>query len=141
MEPHISDKQKAQAYDSYIKQILKYTARDLFDRKKRRGEREISLSGLTGAELTEIAVMDKYFADAYAFDVLDWRIGITDVDLAEALNGLPQDRRDIILLSFFLDMTDEEIAARLEMARSTVAYKRTSALEKLRERLEENADD
>ena len=40
--------------------------------------------------------------------------------LAEALNALPQDNRDIFLMYWFLDMADREIAEYMNMARRTV---------------------
>lgn len=141
MGSQISNEQKSQAFDSYIKKVLKYTARDFYEKKKKFGEREISLSGLTGEKLVELAVVDKYFADEYAFDVLGWRIKVLDYELGKALTKLPTDNRNIILLSYFLDMSDREIAERLIMARSTVTYRRASTLKELKNRLEENADD
>ena len=140
MKPQ-NDRRQAQAFDSYIKKILKYAARDHYEQMKRRGEHEISFSALTGDELAELSITDKYFADEYAFDVLDWKIGVTDFELGEALNELPADKRDIILLSYFLDMTDKEIAEHLELANSTVAYRRTTTLKKLKKIMEENADE
>jgi len=61
---------------------------------------------------------------------------VSDADLAEALNKLPADRRDIVLMSYFFDMTDKEIAERLNMARRTVAYRRTSTLKDLKKIME-----
>lgn len=141
MNPQPNDQQKAEAFDSYITKILKYAVRDYFRQMKRRGEREVSLSGLTGAGLSELGIVDKYFSDEYAFDVLDWRIAVSDYELGEALNALPADKRGIVLLSYFLDMTDEEIARRLKLARSTVTYRRASTLRELKKMLEENADE
>jgi len=141
LDSHICDEQKAQAFDSYMKKVLKYAARDYHGKKRKRGEREVSLSGLTGAELAELAVTDMYFAGTHAFDVLDWHIGVSDYELGEALNTLPADKRNIILLSYFLDMSDREIGECLAMARSTVEYRRAATLKELRKRLEENADD
>ncbi|MEF2715126.1 MAG: sigma factor-like helix-turn-helix DNA-binding protein, partial [Bacteroides uniformis] len=40
--------------------------------------------------------------------------------LAEALNALPERKRDIILLSYFLDMSDAEIGELLNVVRTTV---------------------
>ena len=141
MKPQPNDHQKAEAFDSYITKILKYAARDYFRMLRRRGEREVSLSGLTGAELSELGVMDHYFSDKHAFDVLEWKIGVSDYELGEALNALPADKREIILLSYFLDMSDREIAERLNLARSTVNYRRTSALTELKKILEGLADE
>ena len=57
---------------------------------------------------------------------------IDDETLAEAISALPVDRRDIILLSYFLDMSDAEIANVLNMVRRSVAYRRTSTLKLLK---------
>ena len=69
-------------------------------------------------------------------DVLGESVGVTDSDLAEALTALPADRREIVLLSYFFDMTHAEIAERLNMARRTVAYRRTSTLKELKKFME-----
>ena len=57
------------------------------------------------------------------------------------LKSLPQDRLDIILLSYFLGMSDPEIAEHLNLVRRTVAYRRTSSLQTLKKFMEENADE
>jgi len=54
--------------------------------------------------LAKLFVTDEYFKDA----VLDHDITVSDEQIAEALNTLPADRRDIILLAYFLDMADKE---------------------------------
>ena len=123
-------------FDSYCKSVLKRTARELYGEIKRRGEREVAFSELSARELAALAVEDEYFKGAYIFDVLGEDVGVTDCDLAEALTVLPADRRDIVLLSYFFDMSDREIAERLNMARRTVAYRRTSALNELKKSME-----
>jgi DNA-directed RNA polymerase specialized sigma24 family protein len=50
--------------------------------------------------------------------------------------ALPGDKRDIILLSYFLDMTDGEIGDKLNLVRRTVQYKRTSSLRELKQFME-----
>ena len=44
------------------------------------------------------------------------------------------DKRDIVLLAYFLDMTDQEIADKLDMVRRTVQYKRAQSLKELKKR-------
>ena len=56
--------------------------------------------------------------------------------LAEALAQLPESKRDVILLSYFLGMTDVEISQRLNAVRSTISKRRNSILKELREYLE-----
>ena len=81
-------------------------------------------------------MMDEYPSDSTYFDVLDYQIAVKDGRLAEALAALPSKKRDVILLSYFLDMTDTEIAEKLEVVGSTIHRRRTSSLEELKLRLE-----
>ena len=48
---------------------------------------------------------------------------------------------NIILMSYFLDMTDKQIGELLNLLRSTVTYQRHSALEMLKKFMEEMTDD
>jgi len=82
--------------------------------------------------LEQFAVRDTYFTDSRTFEVIGHSVCIDDETLAEAISALPVDRRDIILLSYFLDMSDAEIANVLNMVRRSVAYRRTSTLKLLK---------
>ena len=55
--------------------------------------------------------------------------------LAGALMQLPESKRDVILLSYFLGMTDREISDKLNIVRQTVSKRRLVTLKKLREYL------
>ncbi|AMP19871.1 hypothetical protein AZF37_00590 [endosymbiont 'TC1' of Trimyema compressum] len=57
--------------------------------------------------------------------------------LAEAIRLLPEVRRDILLLYYFLDMNDRKIGEALGMIRGTVNYQRMSSLKLLRKILED----
>jgi RNA polymerase sigma factor (sigma-70 family) len=129
----------AYEFDSYCKKVLKYYARDCYTDKKQQNEREATFSGLSERELAELAVMDEYFKDAFHFSVLDYDIGVTDEALAEALQALPADKRDIVLLSYFLDMPDREIAERMNLVRRTVAYRKAATLRELKKLMEGQA--
>ena len=127
-------------FDSYCKRCLKRNALDLQRKDRRQSEREVTFSDLSARELASLSVTDKYFTDAYIFSVLGESVGVSDSDLAEALTALPADRREIVLMSYFFDMTDKEIAEHLNMARHTVAYKRTSTLKELKKFMEESEE-
>ena len=81
---------------------------------KRKRDREISLEMLSEQELEQIAALtayDEYALDEYVFSVLGNEIKITDEVIAAALNALPEDKRNIILLFYFLEQSatvDEE---------------------------------
>ena len=56
------------------------------------------------------------------------------------LTVLPDDKRDIVLLAYFLDMTNQEIADKLDMVRRTVQYKRAQSLKELKKEMEVTED-
>lgn len=103
---------------------------------KRRSDNEVVLSALSAHDLARLASADKYFADEHAFSILGENISVSKASLANALNLLPADRRDIVLMSYFFDMTDKEIAESLNMAQRTVSYQRTKSLQELKKLLE-----
>lgn len=80
--------------------------------------------------------MDYYALEQTTFRVLDTTIKIADERLSRALEDLSQERREVILLSYLLDMKDREIAEQLGLSLSTVQYRRSSTLEKLRKIME-----
>jgi len=136
MEPRNHKEHIEHTFDSFCKKCLKRNALDLHRTIKRRGEREATFSELSASELSELAVTDEYITDKHLFDVLGESVGVSDDSLAEALTALPADRREIVLMSYFFDMTDREIAARLKLAHSTVAHRRASSLRKLKKIME-----
>ena len=87
------------------------------------------------------AMWDKYFQDTYLFEIMGFEVAVADELLAEALKALPQDRLEIILLSYFADMTDKEIAGHLNLIRRTVSHRRKNALRKLKKIMEGYADE
>lgn len=66
---------------------------------------------------------------------------ITAKLLAEALRTLPDEKRKAVLLYYFVNKSDVEIAEELGIPRSTVQYRRTSSFEQLKRYLEERADE
>ncbi len=129
---------KQHTFDCYCKKILRNEACNIQKEYARRRKIEVSFDELTNKELEEMSVTDEYFVEEFSFDVLDGRISVKNEQLATALQALPERKRDIVLLSYFLDMTDKEIAEKLNMVRKTVQYHRTTTLKELRKRLEAN---
>ena len=84
-------------------------------------------------EIEQLFTEDKYFVTEQIFNVLGLDVIVADGVIAEALESLPERKRDIILLSYFLELSDREIGDKLNMLRSTVQYQRTSTLQKVME--------
>mgnify|MGYP000046054735 FL=1 len=78
---------------------------------------------------------DKHFMSEHVFEVLGLPVVVTGDLLADALAQLPEGKRDVILLSYFLEMTDREISEKLNIVHQTVSKRRLVTLKELREYL------
>ena len=135
------EEHKRHAFDSFCKKVLKHEARDFYDEVKRQKEREIPFADLSAQEMQELARVDDYPSDNFILNAAGYNIAIKSEMIAEAIAALPQDKRNIILLSYFLEMSDKEIAQKLNLVRRTVHFKRTSSLQEIKKRLEGNANE
>jgi len=141
VNPNSHELDKQRVFDCFCKKVLKNEARDSYDEVKRQRSKEVSFSELSEQELAQLSTTDEYFAKEQTFSVLDRDIIVCNESIAEALKNLPEHKRDIILLSYFLDLSDGEIGKKLNLIRSTVQYQRASALRELRKIMEEELDD
>ena len=141
LKPDRHYEHKQYAFDSYCKKVLKCEACNGYRQISRHQKRFTSLEELSEAEMAQLAVYDRYPWEYTTFPVGGAVILIEDDRLAEALNALPQDGRDILLMYFFLDMADREIAERMNMARRTVNARRQKAYRLLKELMGGDVDD
>ena len=95
----------------------------------------ISSVNMPASELEQTAVWDKHLMDEYVFDVQGLPVVVTGTILAAGLAQLPEGKRDVILLSYFLGMTDREISEKLNIVHQTVSKRRRATLKELREYL------
>lgn len=131
MKPSNHEQSKRHAFDS-CKKILKHEARDYYDELKRQRKKEKSFSDLSLKEMDQLYTVDKYFVTERIFNVLGLDVIVTDDVIAGALENLSEQKRDIILLSYFLELSDREIGDKLNMLRSTVQYQRTRTLQQIK---------
>ena len=128
-------------FDCFCKMVVKNQARDRYDVEKCRRKHEISIEALSIKEIGGLYILDKPTYDNTVFDVLGYQIIVSNSHIAAVLKKLPYRKRDILLLHYFLDMTDGQIGDCLGIVRRTVQYQRTSALKELRKMLGDNFDD
>ena len=133
LKPNRYYEHKQHAFDSFCKKVLKCEAYNGYREISRRQSREVAFSELPEDSMEQLASYDRYPWEYTSFPVGGDVILIEDDRLAEALNALPQDGRDILLMYFFLDMADREIAKRMNMARRTVKARRQKAYRLLKE--------
>jgi DNA-directed RNA polymerase specialized sigma24 family protein len=92
-------------------------------------------------DVSEDARSLQYFStpsheEDYIFRVMGIEIAVKNFLLGAALDELEETRRDIILLAYCLEMTDQEIAESLHSIRRTITYRRSVALKQLKKLLE-----
>ena len=123
-------------FDSFCKTLLKNEMIDYERERNYRLKHEISFSELTREELNQLKIMDEYIIESEIFRVLSYDIEVKDELLSEALKHLPEKKRNVILLSFFMDMTDTDIARNMNLVRSTIHHHRVSSLQTLKKIME-----
>ena len=123
-------------FDSYCKRTLKNEAYDCYREIRKHMQREVFFSELSEKEWEQLYMEDKYNLEAYNFRVREYDIEVKDVLLAEALKLLPDKKREVVLMSYFLEMSDTDIAKLMNLRQSTIHYHRTSSLKTLKEYLE-----
>ena len=128
-------------FDSYCKRILKNEAIDCFREIQKHRQRELFFSELSEKEWKQLYMEDEYDLDTCNFRVLGYDVEVKDALIAEALNLLSDKKREVVLLAYFLDMSDTEIAKLLNLRQSTIHYHRTSSLKSLKEFLEERTNE
>ena len=121
-----------QTFDSYIATVIKNESKDAKKEIARRAEREITLSQLTKDELAMIAEEDNYNIESITFLVDGVTITIQDMLLGEAIASLPPQRREVILLSYFMGKKDPEIAKHLNIGEDAVFFRRSSTIQLLK---------
>ena len=124
-------------FDSFCRKIIREEARSYYRAVKRIMERRIPLSNLSEEDGEQGYETNVYPSDRHHFHAQGYDIAIESDELAEALSELPGGYRNVVLLSFFLDMKEREIGTLMNLVRSTVSYRLNSALRKLRKKMEE----
>lgn len=127
------DKQRiSKQFCSFCCSVLKNEANNIRAEYKHYADLEMNFSFLSDKEQAELYTFDCYFVTDNVFNVCDIRIIVSNNMLAEAINKLPCDLRDIVLLSYFANMPDIEIAKQLDLSYWIVFRARIRALKRLK---------
>ena len=123
-------------FDSYCKKVLRNHIRNYEKQLRRSRSRECF-----SEEVCKDIRVQQYFSvpayeEVYIFRVMNMDVAVKNFILGDALEKLDVERRDIVLLSYFLEMTDQEIAEYLNLIRRTVSYRRDATLKQLKKILE-----
>ena len=125
-----------QSFDAFCKAVIRNESINAHKQLAARAEKEIQLTALSPSEIGNLYSEDVYKTFQKTFYVRDIPIIVYDQLLAESLQYLTPQRRDVILLFYYLDYSEAEISRLLQIAKPTVTDRRLSALRKLRKLLE-----
>ena len=122
-------------FQAYCYKVLRGEVVDYYRYVDYLQKHEKSFEDLSDEESDELYVSDKYEAENHLFKVLEYDISVKSDLLAEVLHLLSQKKRDVILLSFFLGMSDTEIARVMCVVNSTIHEHKKKALKLLKSEL------
>lgn len=128
-----NEKRISNQFGAFCTRVLKNEARNIHKEYATQRKREISLDGLTQEQVMQLSSEDKYFSDQHTFNVLDKEIIVVGNFLADAIRQLPKEKRDIILLSYFADMSDNEISKLFNSYQQAINRRRLHSLKLLRD--------
>lgn len=128
-------------FDSFCKTVLRNFARDWYRAKRKHHATEVLFSELPDGHLLEPIHNNPICPlEQYLFDDLELPINITNDALAQALRQLSKRKRQIVLLAYFCDWTDQQIGEQFHVVRSTIQAARTKALKEMRNLLEKQSE-
>ena len=127
-------------FDYICKRTMEDERKDYLKCLSRLSQREISFSDIGNHTVSQFSVIDSYSTDFRIFKLNELAVGVENDLLSEALRSLTDKKREIILIYYFMDMNDTEIAELLKLNRSTVYRHRTSGLAFIKKFMEEHAE-
>ena len=126
-------------FAAFCKVVLRNAAFTAYRDFGRKQKREVSLDYLMSETPFEPFTTDSYFEQydkPTVFVVQRQEIIVASERLADALCRLPEQRRIVLLMYFFLGYTDEKIGNVYGRNRSTANYWKLAALKQLRKEWE-----
>lgn len=102
-------------FDRVCPKALKGEVANYYRELETRKKHEVTFSDVSEKELDSHFVLDEYDICNRQFRVLGYDVEVKDTLIAEALDALSEKKREIILMSFFLEMKDAEIARQLNL--------------------------
>lgn len=119
-------------FNALMMTVIKCTVKSRNRQFARRSKHEILFCELSDAKNLECGTTDKYSCDYISFEVLNFTMQISNEKLAVALYKLSSKERDVILLHYFQNISDQEIAELYHVSRSAVYRRRSNGLKKLK---------
>ena len=123
-------------FDSFCRKVIRNACMDNRKSRMKREKRFSSLEAMQVEALELERVEDTYVTYSRTYKVKGIDVTITDERIGEAIQFIMPNQRAVLLLSFFKEYSDMDIARLMKISHKTVAYRKQMAMEKLRQLLE-----
>lgn len=122
-------------FGAFCLKVLKLSSYKWYEIVKRREEREISLSLIYEESNRDFSDPIDYSLIPGYFNVYGMQVEVRHEALADAISHLDKKKQEVILLYFFLNFKNREIAELSHCAIATVSRRKGRALAQMREEL------
>lgn len=123
-------------FNAFCKIVLYHAALGIYKKLRKKQQFEVSLDYLREFDFEPVTTTDEYFDVPTAFTVRGKTVIVESEQLAAALLRLPEKRREVLLLWYYLGYSDEEIGKMCGISRSAVFRRRKIALRFMRKEME-----
>ncbi len=126
-------------FNTFCKIVLYHAALNAYKKIRRKQQFEVSLDYLREFDFEPVTTTDEYFVKydvPTAFTIRGKTVIVESELLAAALLRLPEKRREVIFLRYYLGYSDVEIGEMFGACRSTIFRRRKITLHLLRKEME-----
>ena len=95
-------------FGAFCTRVLKNEALRIEAEYSRTSDREKPFNDLSENDIVQMKSIDKYFENSHVFEVRGIPVVVVGDLLAKALSELSKEKQEIILLCYFLDVSDRE---------------------------------
>lgn len=125
-------------FDTLTKRVIDTTVKDYNREISRRSKKEVTFSDISDLTVEHTGTIDKYDCEFTCFEILGDKVRISNEALGNALKQLSERKLMIVLMFYFLEISDKEISELLNIDRTTAFRIRKSSLEEIKELLKED---
>ena len=126
-------------FNAFCKIVLYHAALNAYKKLRKKQQFEVSLDYLREFDFEPVTTTDEYFVKydvPTAFTVRGKTVIVESELLAAAFSRLPETRREVLFLRYYLGYSDTEIGWIYGISRSAVFRRRKRALRLLRKEME-----
>ena len=131
-------------FNAFCKIVLYHAALNTYKIIRRKQQFEVSLDYLREFDFEPVTTTDEYFVKydmPTTFTVCGKSVIVESEQLAAALLRLPEKRREVLFMRYYLGYSDTEIGSLFGVSRSTTFRRRKIALRLLRKEMEALEDE